>query len=142
MGPGESAAVQPAPWLLRPPFLRRPTVRGLKGLPFHRCVRRVVMRPRCPGLVGLYTCGGTEETHGQSGSQQWAGDEEEDSFRDATHAKRKKENPTIALNSSCLVVLQACNPKKRASPPRPLLSSCIAGVGMVARVVRFAPSSS
>ena len=49
------------PRLLRPPLFARPFVSALNGLPFHRWSRAVVMRPRWPGLVGLYTCGAREQ---------------------------------------------------------------------------------
>ena len=46
------------PWLFRPPLFVKPLVKALNGLPFHKLSRLVVMRPRCPGDVGLYTCFG------------------------------------------------------------------------------------
>ena len=49
------------PRLLRPPLFARPFVSALNGLPFHRWSRAVVMRPRWPGLVGLYPCGAREQ---------------------------------------------------------------------------------
>ena len=42
------------PWLLRPPLLRRPNVRGLWGSPFQSPSREVTTLPRKPGVVGLY----------------------------------------------------------------------------------------
>ena len=42
------------PALFRPPRFRNPTVNRFSGRPRHSIDRDVVIRPRCPGDVGLY----------------------------------------------------------------------------------------